>query len=254
LIELNGLCAGYGRRRILHGITAAFARGSLSVIVGPNGSGKTTLLKAAAALIPAESGTLLANGKSLPDMKPKERARTVAYLAQGGRSVPDMTAAHAVLHGRFAHLSYPHTYTENDKRIAAAAMERMGVSPFADRPMAELSGGMRQNVYLAMALAQETDYIFLDEPTTYLDVANRFRLMETLRALADEGKGIVAVLHDLELAMQFADEITVIQNGICAAKGAPDSLAESGILDRVFGITLQKIEIKDGSTRYVACR
>ena len=253
MIELRNLCVGYGKRRILNGISAVFEDGKLTAVVGPNGSGKTTLLKAAAAILPAESGEVLANGESILTMKSKERAKRIAYLAQG-RAIPDMTARQTVLHGRFSRLSYPYIYTERDRETAERAMARMGVSDFSDAPMDSLSGGMRQNVYLAMALAQETDCIFLDEPTTYLDIANRFRMMDTLRALADGGKCIVAVLHDPELALTFADEIAVIQNGAIVAQDSPAQIFQSRILERVFHISLQKIQTENGSTHYVVCR
>ena len=253
MIELRKLCAGYEKRRILHRIDVSFQKGKLTVIVGPNGSGKTTLLKAAAAILPVESGEILADGENVLRMKSKERAKKIAYLAQG-RAVPDMTAEQAVLHGRFARTAYPYIYTEKDKAVAARAMETMGVTAFADQPLSTLSGGMRQNVYLAMALAQETDYIFLDEPTTYLDIANRFQIMDTLRMLADSGKGIVAVLHDPELALSFADEIAVISNGVIVAKDTPEEICASKILDRIFHVSLQKVEIENGSTHYVVCR
>ena len=253
MIELLNLCAGYGKRRILNEISTMFERGKLTAVVGPNGSGKTTLLKVALSILPAESGNILADGASIPSMKPKDRAKKIAYLAQG-RSVPDMTAEQTVLHGRFAHLPYPYIYTQKDKEIAARAMERMGISDFADIPMSALSGGMRQNVYLAMALAQETDCIFLDEPTTYLDIANRFQLMDTLRALANEGKCVIAVLHDLELALQFADEIAVMQNGAIVAKDTPAHICQSKILETVFHISLQQIQTENGSTHYLVCR
>ena len=253
MIEIYDLCAGYEKRKILQNINAAFPKGKLTAVVGPNGSGKTTLLKSAAAILPVESGKIFADGKSILRMNSKERAKKIAYLSQG-RAVPDMTAEQTVLHGRFPHLSYPYIYTEKDRKIAVAAMERMGISDFADQAMSSLSGGMRQNVYLAMALAQETDYIFLDEPTTYLDIANRFRVMDTLRALADSGKGIVAVLHDLELALPFADEIAVMQNGAIVAQDTPEQICRSKILDAVFHISLQKIQTENGSTHYIVCR
>ena len=253
LIELRNLCAGYGKRRILNEISTVFTRGKLTAVVGPNGSGKTTLLKAACAILPAESGEILADGANILRMKSKDRAKKIAYLAQG-RAVPDMIAEQTVLHGRFAHLPYPYIYTQKDKEIAARAMERMCVSDFADMPMSTLSGGMRQNVYLAMALAQETDCIFLDEPTTYLDIANRFQLMDTLRALANEGKCVVAVLHDLELALQFADEIAVMQNGTIVTKDTPVRICQSKILETVFHISLQQIQTENGSTHYIVCR
>ena len=253
MIELHDLCVGYEKRRILHHVSTAFEKGKLTVIIGPNGSGKTTLLKAAVGILPVESGKILADGENILTMKSKARAKKIAYLAQG-RPVPDMTAEQAVLHGRFAHTPYPYIYTEKDKEIAAFAMERMGISDFADQPMASLSGGMRQNVYLAMALAQETDYILLDEPTTYLDIANRFQIMDTLRALADGKKGVVAVLHDPELALSFADEIAVMQDGAIVAQDTPQSICQSKILDRVFHISLQQIQMENGSTHYVVCR
>ena len=228
-------------------------RGRFIVVEGIDGSGKTTLLKAAVGILPLESGKILADGENVLDMKSKDRAKKIAYLSQG-RPVPDMTAEQAVLHGRFAHVPYPYIYTEKDRKIAASAMERMGISDFADRPMASLSGGMRQNVYLAMALAQETDYIFLDEPTTYLDIANRFQIMDTLRALADSQKGVVAVLHDPELALSYADEIAVMQDGVIVAQDSPQSICQSKILDRVFHISLQQIQTENGSTHYVVCR
>ena len=133
-------------------------------------------------------------------------------------------------------------------------MEHMGISDFASTPMAMLSGGMRQNVYLAMALAQETDYILLDEPTTYLDIKNRFQIMDILRTLANNGKGIVAVLHDLELALQYADELAVMQNGMIVAKDTPEAICRSKILDLTFQISLQQIQTESGNAHYVICR
>jgi iron complex transport system ATP-binding protein len=253
LIELNELCVGYEKRKVLQSLNAVFPNGRLTAIVGPNGSGKTTLLKASAAILPVQSGEILIDGASLLHMKSKDRAKKIAYLSQG-RSVPDMSAEQTVLQGRFPHLPYPYIYTERDKAIASEAMARMGVCEFASMPMSALSGGMRQNVYLAMALAQETDYIFLDEPTTYLDIENRFRIMDALRSLANGGKGIVAVLHDLDLALRYADEITVMQGGRIVARDTPDAIFRSKILDCVFHISLQQIQTEDGGAHYVICR
>ena len=253
MIELRDLCVGYGKHRILHHIETDFQKGKLTAIVGPNGSGKTTLLRAAAAILPIESGEILADGKNVLRMKSKERAKKIAYLSQG-RPLPDMTAEQTVLHGRFARTAYPYIYTDKDKKIATQAMGCMGVTDFADQPMATLSGGMRQNVYLAMALAQETDYIFLDEPTTYLDIANRYQIMDTLRTLADSGKGVIAVLHDLDLALSFADEIAVMNGGIIVAKDTPDQICKNQILDYVFHVSIQRIQTKNGSTQYIVCR
>ena len=253
MIELRNLCVSYEKRRILTQINTVFPNGKLTAIVGPNGSGKTTLLKATAAIIPSESGEILADGENLLCIKTKERAKKIAYLSQG-RLIPEMTAEQVVLHGRFARLPYPYIYTTKDKNAAITAMEHMGISDFASTPMAMLSGGMRQNVYLAMALAQETDYILLDEPTTYLDIKNRFQIMDILRTLANNGKGIVAVLHDLELALQYADELAVMQNGMIVAKDTPEAIYRSKILDLTFQISLQQIQTESGNAHYVICR
>lgn len=240
MIELKSLCAGYGDREILHGVSATFERGKLTAVIGPNGSGKTTLQKTVAALLPIRAGTVTVDGSDLSAMKQKERARRIAYLPQG-REIPDMTVEQMVLHGRFAHLSFPRVYTEGDRAAARQAMEQMGIAEWADRELGTLSGGMRQNVYLAMALAQNSDYILLDEPTTYLDIANRLQLMTALRRLAKEGKGIVAVLHDLPLAMSFAHEIAVMREGRLLTQASPDALFASGLVDEVFGAKLVRI-------------
>ena len=118
-------------------------------------------------------------------------------------------------------------------------MKQMGIADIADAPLSALSGGMRQKAYIAMALAQDTDYILLDEPTTYLDIANQVELMKTLRSLADQGKGIVTVMHDLPLAFGFSDGIAVIKDGKMAAYDTPRAICDSGIVREVFGIDLQ---------------
>ena len=162
-----------------------------------------------------------------------------------------MTVAQTVLHGRFAHLNYPRIYSSRDRAIADDCIQRMGLSHLADTPISELSGGIQQNVYIAMALAGCSDYILLDEPTTYLDVANKFQLMNTLKELSQAGKGVVAVLHDLTLAMQFADEIIVIDDGHLVAKDAPEKLFHSDIITRIFGVTVGRSLTENGYVYYL---
>ena len=239
MIELQNLNVGYGKKQVLFDLSVGISPNRLTAIVGVNGCGKTTLLKSMVGLLPPMSGRVRVDGAELFSMKPDERARRVAYLAQG-RATPNMTVEQMVMHGRFAHLRYPRVYTPADCKIANAAMLRMGVLPYAKEPLSALSGGIRQNAYIAMVLAQCSDYILLDEPTTYLDIANRLHLMRTLRALTNEGKGVVAVLHDLTLAMEFADEIIVLDHGRLAAQESPDELFETGILRDVFGVNLMR--------------
>ena len=245
MIELQDLCAGYGKRQILHGISLSIHSGELLSVIGPNGSSKSTLLKAIVGILSPEAGEVRIDSMRANALSRTEVARKVAYLAQG-KSTPDMTAEQMVLHGRFPYLHYPRRYGARDREIAAAAMEQTGILAFADRPMAALSGGMRQNAYIAMALAQDADYILLDEPTTYLDIAHQLELMKTLRRLADGGKGVAAVLHDLPLAFTFSDRVAVLADGGIAACDTPAALCKSGVVKEIFGVAL----IGDGDAGY----
>ena len=238
MLELNNIRAGYGKKQILKGASLTVPKGKLVTVIGPNGSGKSTLFKSAAGIIPTLSGEVLIDEVNARNLSRSETAKKTAYLAQG-KSVPDMTVFQLVLHGRFPHLSYPRRYTENDKKLALEAIEKTGLAERAESPISSLSGGMRQNAYIAMALAQNTDYILLDEPTTYLDISHQLSLMKTLRELVREGKGVAAVLHDLPLAFAFSDIIAVLNGGEITACGEPLKICESGIISEVFGTKLK---------------
>lgn len=237
MIAIQDLVCGYGSKRVFDGLTAEFESGKLSVIIGPNGCGKSTLLKAAVGLLDPESGSVRVDGALLADLRQNERAKRIGYLAQS-RSIPDMTAGQLVLHGRFAHLSYPRIYRQVDHKIAASAMRQMGVDAYADQPLSALSGGMRQNVYLAMLLCAQTGHLLLDEPTTYLDIAARISFLEQARALADAGKTVVMVLHDIPLALQYADRVYLMKEGQMVFSGSPEQVYASGMVEKVFGVPL----------------
>ena len=155
-----------------------------------------------------------------------------------------------VLHGRFPYLSYPRRYGREDYAIARGALARVGVAQHADRNVGELSGGQRQSVYLAMALAQQTQTIFMDEPTTYLDIAHQLALMETAHALAREGRAVVLVLHDIPLALRMADRIAVMQDGRVAACGTPEEIENSRVIDEVFHVALHAADTPHGRQYY----
>lgn len=238
MIELKNIFVNYGKAKVLNELTLSIEKGKLISVIGINGSGKSTLLKAITGIVPLASGEITVDNLKTSEISRRELARKVAYLPQG-KSVPDMTVGQMVLHGRFPHLSYPRRYSENDKRIAAEALEQAGISHLSDKPLSALSGGMRQNAYIAMALAQDADYILLDEPTSYLDIAHQLSLMKTLRSLADSGKGIITVMHDLPLAFGFSDEIAVVDKGKIAAFDSPENVCESGIIKKIFGVELK---------------
>ena len=238
MLELKNICTGYGKENILNGVTVSFEKGEITGIIGTNGCGKSTLLKAMLGILPLSSGEIIFDGMNISSMKRNDIARKAAYLSQG-KSTPDMTVEQLVLHGRFPYLSYPRRYREEDRKIARNAMETAGLMQLADKPLSALSGGMRQNAYIAMALAQDTDYILLDEPTTYLDISHQLQLMRLLKRLAEMGKGIVTVMHDLPMAFEFSNKILAIQNGRVAAFGAPSEICSSPIIGEIFGIGLQ---------------
>ena len=244
MIELKNISCGYGKSTVLDGVSVSFEKGKLTCVIGVNGCGKSTLLKAVLGILPVSGGEVLIDKRSLADMTRNEIAKKVSYLAQG-KSTPNMTVEQMVLHGRFPHLSYPRRYSAKDREIACRAMEQVGIEKAANDSLHTLSGGMRQNAYIAMALAQNTDYILLDEPTVYLDIAHQLKLMKLLRSFADQGKGIISVMHDLPMALTFSDRIIVLNDKKVAADDAPKKVCESGIAERVFGISPEYSESKE---------
>lgn len=237
MLKIKGLVAGYGERKVIDGINLSLERGKLTSVIGPNGSGKSTLLKVLSGVLDANAGSVTLDGKELLSCSYRERAKKIAYLPQG-KPLPDMSVRQMVLHGRFPHIGYPRRYTEHDRQIAFNAMQKMGVDSFADHPLSSLSGGMRQNAYIALCLAQDTEFLLLDEPTTYLDIKNQLSLMSSLSALADEGRGILTVMHDITLALNFSDKIAVLNGGDIVFFGTPNEVLKSGIIKTVFGVEI----------------
>ena len=242
MIELKNVCAGYDGKTVLHDANVSFEPGK---ITGPNGCGKSTLLKSIVRINPHSSGEVLIGGVSIQKMEQKQLARNVAYLAQN-KKAPDISVMKMVLHGRFAHLSYPRKYRQKDIEIAKNALKWAGMEAESEKIVSKLSGGMQQKVYIAMALAQDADTILMDEPTTYLDVVHQLRLMEMARQLAKAGKAVVMVLHDLTQALQIADQVVVLKEGKIIAQGTSDEIYESGSLQRAFGVEVERVHTKSG--------
>lgn len=251
MIELKGLSVGYGGKPVLREVSMAFLPGQVTALLGPNGCGKSTLMKTALGLTPRLGGEILYDGVGLEHLTPRQLARKAAYLAQS-REIPSITARRMVLHGRFPYLRYPRRYRAEDFEIARRALEWAGAGDLADRPVQELSGGQRQKVYLAMALAQNTETVFMDEPTTYLDVRHQLEVMAVSRRLADMGRAVVLVLHDLSLALREADRLAVLSDGALRRLGTPEEIFNSGELDRAFGVTVRRVWTEGGWHYY--CR
>ena len=248
MIELKNLTAGYFGRPVVEDVTMEIRPGEVLALIGPNGSGKSTLLKAALGLIPVMDGAVCYDGRDQETMKPREIARQSALLSQS-RYTPAIQALKLVLHGRFPYLGYPRRYSRADEEIARRSMARTGTAGLAERNVNELSGGQRQGVYLAMALTQDTETVFMDEPTTYLDQKAQLGAIRTARELAREGKAVVLVLHDLSMALG-ADRVAVLEQGRLAACADPETVYESGILDRVFGVNIHRMDTPHGPRYY----
>ena len=245
MINITNLCTGYSSKEILHQINLTIPSGKITVIVGPNGCGKSTLLKTLCGILPIQSGTISLDGQDINTFPPQMLARQISYLAQS-RQIPDITVQRMVLHGRFPYLSYPRRYRKEDLLIAENAIHRMGITELADTPLSHLSGGTRQKVYIAMALAQDTPVILFDEPTTYLDISHQLQTMEHARFLSKEGKTVVMVLHDLSMALQVADQLIVMNNGAIVKQGTTQEIYDSGCLDEVFGVKVNRLQTTTG--------
>lgn len=248
MLNIQNLTAGYPNNRVLTDVSMTFPEGTVTVVAGPNGCGKSTLLKALAGILPAE-GSLFLDELDLLTLDKRELAKKIAFLPQN-RPVPEITVKNLVLHGRFPYLSYPRRYRQEDHRIAAAAMRKMDVTDLADRDIATLSGGQRQKVYIAMALAQDTPVVLLDEPTTFLDISHQMQLMTQAMALAKAGKTVVLVLHDLTMAMEYADSLVVMEDGRVVCRGDAEAVFASGKLAKVFGIQVKRMHTPDGWKYY----
>lgn len=249
MLEVRNLNFGYDGEPVLQNVSLTAQAGEITVIVGPNGCGKTTLLKALMGIHSPDSGQVLLDGENLGVLPPRELARRIACLPQN-RQVPEITAGRLVLHGRFPYLSYPRHYRREDLAMARKAMETMGIADLEDRMLDTLSGGQRQKVYIAMALAQDTPVILMDEPTNFLDVAHQMQLIREARFLADAGKTVVLVLHDLSMALKTADNLAVLSRGQVLAHGSPEAVYASGSLEKAFGVCVSRIQTPDGWQYY----
>ena len=246
MLEAKNLSAGYPGRAVLADVSLAARPGRMLALLGPNGCGKSTLLRTMAGLLPPLGGEVLLDGRR--DYSPRQAARRVAYLPQS-RTAPSITVRRLVLHGRFPYLSYPRRYGREDYAAVDRALAAADALDLADRPLPELSGGQRQKAYLAMALAQETEAILMDEPTTFLDIRHQLEVLALVRRLAEEGRGVVLALHDLCLALTAADDVAVLGEGRLLALGGPEAVYQSKVLERVMGVRLDRSE-GPGGRRY----
>ncbi|MGO1256967.1 heme ABC transporter ATP-binding protein [Microbacterium gubbeenense] len=212
------------RRRVLSGVSVEVRSGEVLGLIGPNGAGKSTLLRALGGLVRPTTGEVAIDGSRLTSLRPRERAALVAYVAQDTAAAADVTAAELVRMGRYAHRRRLSRSDAAEEEIVRDALEAVGVAHLAERAVPSLSGGERQLVQIARALAQRAGTLLLDEPTSALDVRHQLRVFEILRARADAGVSVAVVLHDLNDASRYCDRLAVLHDGRLVAHGTPESV------------------------------
>ncbi|MBM3275659.1 MAG: ABC transporter ATP-binding protein, partial [Candidatus Sericytochromatia bacterium] len=240
LLAIQGLSAGYGSAPVLSGVDLTVNPGEFVGLLGPNGAGKSTLLGVLTGAVAPGRGLISLMGRPLHDWKPRERARVVAHLPQNADEDGTFTVAQLVDFGRTPHRgAWAYGASAHDRAVVATALERSGAAIWADRRLATLSGGQRQRARIAMSLAQEPLLLLADEPTTALDLAGQVDLMTLLAGLAREGLGIVAVLHDLNLASQFCDRLVLLSGGRVLAEGPPHQVITEDAIAIAYGAAVQ---------------
>jgi iron complex transport system ATP-binding protein len=235
-LRAEAVTLGYERRTVSTDLSLTIPDGSFTVIVGPNACGKSTLLRSLARLLRPSSGDVVLDGESIHRMHTKEVARRVGLLPQIALAPEGISVAELVARGRYPHQNLFRQQSEADRHAVAEAMVATRVAELAEVPVDELSGGQRQRVWVAMALAQETGILLLDEPTTFLDIAHQIELMDLFARLHREGTTLVAVLHDLNHAARYATNVVVMKDGAVVAQGPPAEVVTAELVERVFGL------------------
>jgi iron complex transport system ATP-binding protein len=241
-LAAEGIAVGYDGRRVIDGLDLTIPSGRITSIVGPNACGKSTLLRGLARLQPLEAGRVTLGGRDLSAMPRREVARRIGVLPQSSIAPDGVRVAELVGRGRYPHQGWFGRHSSDDDVVVAEALAATGVAELADRRLEELSGGQRQRVWVAMVLAQRTDIVLLDEPTTYLDVTHQVELLDLLTELNRvHGTTVVMVLHELNLAARYADHLVVMRSGAVIAEGAPDEVLTRETVQRAFGLEAQVI-------------
>ncbi|MBM7367248.1 ABC transporter ATP-binding protein [Gordonia hydrophobica] len=234
------LSVGYDGTTIIADLDVELPTGRVTTIVGPNGCGKSTLLRTLSRLLTPSTGRVLLDGADIADSKPKHVARTLGLLPQNPVAPDGLTVSDLVSRGRHPHQSWYRQWSSEDEKAVAQAMELTSTTELADRAVDSLSGGQQQRVWIAMTLAQQTDLILLDEPTTYLDLAHAVDVLDLVDELRTEhGKTVVMVLHDLNLAARYSDALIVMRDGRIVAEGTPADVLTPDLLQASFGLASQ---------------
>lgn len=242
-LHARELTLSYENALIIDNLSVTIPKGQITALVGPNGCGKSTLLRGVSRLLKPRNGGVVLDGDDIWKLPTKELAKRLGILPQGPVAPEGLTVHELVAQGRYPHQSWLQQWSQEDERVTLEALEITGVAEFADRPVDTLSGGQRQRAWIAMTLAQDSELILLDEPTTFLDLAYQIDVLDLLHDLnVERGKTIVMVLHDLNHACRYADYLVAVRGGKIAAHGHPADVVTENLVQEVFGIDCQIIE------------
>lgn len=239
MIELIGIKAGYGRIDIIKDINIVFSKNKITSIIGPNGCGKTTLLKTIARLLVPNQGKVTYEGRDIYQYHPKEFAKKVALLPQV-RNTANVNVYNLIMHGRFPYAGFSRKPSDKDRRIVDMAMEMTKTYDLKEKNILQISGGERQRVYIAMSIAQDTDVILLDEPTTHLDISHQMEIIDLIKLLNNEGKTIIMVMHDIAQAMINSDLVCVMNKGSILCCSEPQTIYEKKYINEAFKINCRQ--------------
>jgi len=242
-LHTEDLELGYGDRKVVNGLTVRIPDGKVTMIVGTNACGKSTFLRGLARLLTPMGGDVYLDGKSINSMPSKQVAARLGILPQSPTAPEGITVSDLVGRGRYPHQGWFRRWTDEDDKAIAQALLATDTVELASRPVDELSGGQRQRVWIAMALAQRTEILLLDEPTTFLDISHQIEVLDLLAELNQtEGRTIVIVLHDLNLACRYGDHLIAMKDGLIVAEGAPAEILTEQIVEDVFGMPCRVID------------
>lgn len=242
-LHAKSVTLGYGERVVVDGLDLGVEAGTVTTIIGPNGCGKSTLLRALGRLLKPQGGEVLLDGRLISAIPTKEVARILTVLPQAPTAPEGLTVADLVARGRHPHQTWYRQWSSDDEAAVGQALELTGLADLAERPLDELSGGQRQRAWISMALAQGTDLLLLDEPTTFLDLAHQVEVLELVRHLhRAAGRTIVMVLHDLNLAARYTDRLVAMRDGKVVAAGTPHEVLTEDLLREVFELDAKVIE------------
>ncbi|MEU2543567.1 ABC transporter ATP-binding protein [Streptomyces iakyrus] len=251
-LSAENVTLAYDQRVIAEQLSVEIPDNSFTVIVGPNACGKSTLLRALSRMLKPSEGRVLLDGQVIQSMPAKKVARTLGLLPQSSIAPDGITVADLVGRGRYPHQGILRQWSAEDERVVQESMRQTGVAELGDRYVDELSGGQRQRVWIAMALAQQTPLLLLDEPTTYLDIQHQIDVLDLCAELHEEqGRTLVAVLHDLNHAARYATHLIALREGRVIAEGAPRDIVTAGLVEEVFGLRCQVIDDPETGTPLV---